>query len=203
VFYNLQSLHQAVLLAIDTNIKKALELSISIISVDKVSKLQSDKASVVQQSKKPLKTSETTNNNTSNQNESYNQTKVALMEIAHSWALSVFELAMQVLVLQKVLSKKEDPISHKRFADILATSIPSSVSANNVVYDKNGRSITTNLHLSKNDLVALFWERLALSLHDVFTTKLKQNPNALILLYPHLTKFGSEANDSLEVSILY
>jgi len=165
--------------------------------------LQSDKASVVQQSKKPLKTSETTNNNTSNQNESYNQTKVALMEIAHSWALSVFELAMQVLVLQKVLSKKEDPISHKRFADILATSIPSSVSANNVVYDKNGRSITTNLHLSKNDLVALFWERLALSLHDVFTTKLKQNPNALILLYPHLTKFGSEANDSLEVSILY
>lgn len=203
MFYNLQSLHQAVLLAIDTNIKKALELSISIISVDKVSKLQSDKASVVQQSKKPLKTSETTNNNTSNQNESYNQTKVALMEIAHSWALSVFELAMQVLVLQKVLSKKEDPISHKRFADILATSIPSSVSANNVVYDKNGRSITTNLHLSKNDLVALFWERLALSLHDVFTTKLKQNPNALILLYPHLTKFGSEANDSLEVSILY
>jgi hypothetical protein len=203
VFYNLQSLHQVVLLAIDTNIKKALELSISIISVDKVSKLQSDKASVVQQSKKPLKTSEATNNNTSNQNESYNQTKVALMEIAHSWALSVFELAMQVLVLQKVLSKKEDPISHKRFADILATSIPSSVSANNVVYDKNGRSITTNLHLSKNDLVALFWERLALSLHDVFTTKLKQNPNALILLYPHLTKFGSEANDSLEVSILY
>ena len=203
MFYNLQSLHQVVLLAIDTNIKKALELSISIISVDKVSKLQSDKASVVQQSKKPLKTSEATNNNTSNQNESYNQTKVALMEIAHSWALSVFELAMQVLVLQKVLSKKEDPISHKRFADILATSIPSSVSANNVVYDKNGRSITTNLHLSKNDLVALFWERLALSLHDVFTTKLKQNPNALILLYPHLTKFGSEANDSLEVSILY
>ena len=180
-----------------------MELSISIINVDKVSKLHSEKATGVFSGQQIKKTSKTTfeTTNVSNQNESYNQTKVALMEIAHSWALSVFELAMQVLVLQKVLSKKEDPISHKRFADILATSIPVS-STNNVTYDKNGRSITTNIHLSNNDLVTLFWEKLALSLHDVFATKLKQHPNALILLYPHLTKFGSEANDSLDVSVL-
>ena len=199
----MQSLPEAVLLAIDTNIKKALEMSTSIINVDKVSKLHSEKTGGSQQNKKATKTSEAI---VSTQNESYNQTKVALMEIAHSWASSVFELAMQVLVLQKVLSKKEDPISHKRFADILALSsslVPvSSATSNAIMHDKSGRSITTNLHLSNNDLVALFRERLALSLHDVFATKLKQNSNALTLLYPYLTKFGSEANDSLEVSVL-
>lgn len=186
IFFNLQSLPEVVLLAVDTNIKKALELSTNIINVDKISKLTSDKTGNVigQQSKKASI-------------ESSNQTKVAVMEIAHSWASSIYELALQILVLQKVLSKKEDPISHKRFADVLAISIPSSTSNSNA--DKS-RSTSANLYLFSNNLVTLFWERLAVSMHDVLITKLKQHTSASILLYPHLTKFGTEANESLEVS---
>lgn len=171
-------------------------MSVSIINLDKVSKAQNEKQTIStlgQQSRKPAKVSEA---NSSIQSETYNQTKVALMEIAHSWASAVFELAMQILVLQKVLLKKEDPISHMRFADILA-SIPITTN------EKSGRSFNTNLHLSSIDLLALFRERLAASLQDVFFSKLKQHPNASILLYPHLTKFGSEANESLEVSELF
>ena len=111
--------------------------------------------------------------------------KLVMKETAHSWASAVYDQAIKIHVLQKVLIKKEDPSTHKRFIEVLRQTVGNSTNQ-------------TNIFMSKGELVSLFWSRFASSLQDICIEKLKYNSTTTVLLYPYLRKAGIEAFYSIE-----
>lgn len=107
--------------------------------------------------------------------------RLVLRELSHTWASKVYDNAMKIHVLQKVIAKKEDPTTHKRFAEVMK-----SLSSANPL-------------LALGRLVELFWERLAPSLQDVAAEKIRDNAIVATSLYPNLRKVATEVVESLKV----
>ena len=87
---------------------------------------------------------------------------------------------MQINVLQRVIAKKEDPTTHKKFSDVLR------------------HTVSNNPSLAVGRLLDVFWERLSVSLQDMAAEKIKTQPAAVARIYPCLRKAAIETLHSLE-----
>jgi len=185
VFFNLQSLPEVVLLAVDATVRQTVELSRGAIDLDGIvaacPELASHTGTRAAAVAAVLGGSAKTGTGTGGP-ASASHVRVALREAAHNWATLVHEQASQIHVLQRVASKKEDPATHKRFIDVLrARSGPGA----------------PNAHLAAGRLLELFWERLAEGLQEVAAEKIKAQPLAANRIYPCLRKAAVEVVDSL------
>lgn len=107
--------------------------------------------------------------------------RVAMREISYNWTSHIHEHAMQINVLHRVISKKEDPTSHKKFSDVMRA------------------TVQNNPSLSACRLLDVFWERLSISLNDMAAEKMKTQPTAGARIYPCLRKAAIEILQSLEL----
>lgn len=184
VFFNLQTLPEVVLLAIDTTVKLTAEVSRSAIDLDGVVAAYPELASAHTGTRAAAVAAVLGGGAKTGQNgpASQSQVRVALREAAHQWASLVHDQAMQIHVLQRVVSKKEDPATHKRFLDVLRV--------------RAGSGAVNHL-LASGRLLDLFWERLNESLQEIATEKVKSQPLASNRIYPHLRKAAVEVVENL------
>jgi len=133
VFFNLESLPEIVLLAIDTTVKQTVELSRGAIDLDALVAVHTELATAtgsgssatglagtlasraVQKKGGPGAAAGVSSAALPNST----QLRVAMREVAHQWGSLVSEQAMQIHVLQRVVAKKEDPNTHVKFVDVL------------------------------------------------------------------------------------
>lgn len=190
VFFNLQSLPEVILLAIDATVRQTVDISRTSIDLDAVVAAYPELASVHTATRAAAVAAVLggAGPRASTGPASSSQVRVALREVAHQWASAVHEQAMQIHVLQRVVSKKEDPTTHKRFLEVLRVRVGA------------GASVTTgNQSLAAGRLLDLFWERLKDSLQEMATEKIKTQPIASNRIYPYLHRAAVEIVQNLAV----
>ena len=211
MFFNLQSLPEIVLLAIDATIRTTIDLSRDTLDLNALVLVHSDlvsttvggvvngvtnrsavQAALVSASSisslalsqsQQKKSANSLHNATISQQNLPNsyQVRTALKEMAREWGSIVSDQAMQIHVLQRVMAKKEDPSTHVKFTDVLES------------------AQQFNPSLGANRLLDLFWDRLQSSLQDIAAEKLKSQPVAACRLYPFLRKVAVDSVQNLEV----
>ena len=110
----------------------------------------------------------------------------AIREVAHEWTSLVHEMALQIHVLQRVVAKKEDPATHEKFTTVLQRLGTGNSSGNN--NHAHQQQQTTNSLLSRGLLLELFWHRLADSLQEVATEKVRAHSAASTRAYPYIRR---------------
>jgi len=186
VFYNLNCLPDIVLVAIDTTIRSFVEATVASLDLDSLfnahnelinstsgapaQNVSTSMGSLVAATTKPVKKSQS----------NFAQMRVAMREISYNWTSHIHEHAMQINVLQRVISKKEDPTTHKKFSDVLR------------------HTVSNNPSLASGRLLDVFWERLCTSLQDMANEKVKSQSAAAARIYPCLRKAALETLSSLE-----
>lgn len=180
VFYNLNCLPEIILLAIDFTVRSFIEATQSAIDLDALASSHSELinsvsgipgASAVTATLKPAKKSQS----------NFAQMRVAMREMSYMWTSHIHEHAMQINVLQRVVAKKEDPSTHKKFSEVLR------------------QKVTNNSSLQAGRLLDVFWERLSMSLQDLSSEKIKTNAVAAARIYPCLRKAAIETLHNLEL----
>lgn len=218
IFFNLQTLPEAMLMVMDNKLKAAVEATLRILDLESLSRNNSDllktnplnpigigglifkKPSVDSFSMNTMTTSTAKISNTKQNQTQHHaiQFELLLKTISQSWSSSICENVLQIYSLQKVLHKKVDTATHRRFTDILSTFDTSTVLQN----DELGKIWLSNLnhkdYFKKCDLVPLFLEKLSSSIHDAIAEKARHYPVAAVLLFPYLHKSGIEAFSSFQ-----
>lgn len=175
IFFNLQSLSEIIMYALDAIIKQIVDASNTLLDFDGLTNAHPD---IFQPSGNRSKS------NISDASTSTTpQLRVAMREVAHMWSTKVLDLVMQVHVLSRVINKKEDPVTHKKLLEILEAS-PLFQRINSA----NG---------SNNKLFTIFWDRLAATLVDTIATKLKRNPIVSVRMYPYLRNASTDVLDNI------
>ena len=190
VFFNLQSLPEVILLAIDATVRQTVDISRASIDLDAVVAAYPELASVHTATRAAAVAAVLggAGPRAGQGPASSSQVRVSLREVAHQWASAVHEQAMQIHVLQRVVSKKEDPTTHRRFLEVLRVRVG------------NGAAATTgNQSLAAGRLLDLFWERLKDSLQEMATEKIKTQPIASNRIYPYLHRAAVEIVQNLAV----
>lgn len=111
-------------------------------------------------------------------------------ELALRWANAVSEATLQIAALQRVLSMKSDPVSRKKFLQVVAASgevphqfVPAQKYLEQFVY--SNMSMQQQLHI-----LNLFWTQMCLSLGNRLSRLLKYENGKLVdevaALYPAL-----------------
>lgn len=205
VFYNLESLPEVILLAIDSAVHRTVESSRSALDIESIQILLHEAPGTGSMggiiagappsaSKKPLATSHSVSGGAGSSSTAA-QVRIAVREMAHVWSSMIHEMAMQVHVLQRVVAKKEDPTTHEKFLSVLQNAQPLHAQTHNSSSNASTRS-TMSL-LSKGLLLDLFWLRLAESLHDVAADKVKHFAVASSRAYPYVRKAAVEILQNL------
>ena len=134
-------------------------------------------------------------------------TFVSVRELANTLIAAIYEQSLEIYALQKVLIKKEDSATHKKFIDVLVESVSQLGGAGSKQYFQDTSNSSeadkkylekTKYYFSRKNVVALFWDHLNSFLVDIAHEKLKQNAQVCIDLLPHLLKFSEET----EIAIL-
>ena len=107
------------------------------------------------------------------------QQRVAMRELAHVWAMQIHDKALQINALQRVVSKKEDPTTNRKFSSVLLD------------------CSSDNEHLRNCELLDLFWEYLARDMQGLAAELLKANPIAASRVYPSLRRMSSDIMHSI------
>jgi hypothetical protein len=196
VFFNLESLPEIVLLAVHTTVRRTVDLSAEALDLDTLVAANPELATSA-----AVPTGSLALGSTSKRAAAAAaahaapmafpvspQLRVALREAAHQWSALVFDQAMQIHVLQRVVAKKEDPTSHVRFIDVLRA-----------VGNSSGSGSGATALLASGKLLELFWSQLCLGLQDVAADKLKSQPLAASRIYPFLRKAAVDIVDNLKV----
>jgi len=117
------------------------------------------------------------------------QVRNAIREVAHEWTSLVHEMALQIHVLQRVVAKKEDPSTHEKFTAVLQRlGTGANCNSNNAPHSQQHQQQTTNSLLSRGLLLELFWHRLADSLQEVATEKVRAHSAASTRAYPYIRR---------------
>jgi hypothetical protein len=178
------------MVVVDSKVRKVMEITESFLNLDTlVLNYPELKKSTIDEtfvnsglgSKKPSKEGKTAMNFQS-------RSKLALNEICYTWASALYEQAQQIILMQKIIAKKEDSSTHQKFLHEIAKY--------KTVYRYD---IKSSEWLTKGDFLSLFWEHLSEPLQDCFIGKIKHQPYAVAALYPHLHKLATELNDTLMV----
>eukprot|EP00981_Chlorochromonas_danica_P014289 scaffold7730_cov173-Ochromonas_danica.AAC.4 len=197
VFYNLDSLPEVIIAVIDQMTKVTLEGARDSLDLTPLQALYADYMNRASTSATTTATTTTTGSTNSSMGGSGSSTtnnligsgssqqgvvsivqlRIAIRELAHSWSTIIYDHATQILVFQRVVQKKEDPTSHRRFIDVLkAASFTNSSLA----------------VLQQGQLLALFWQRLSMGLMDISHEKLKNQPTVACRIYPYLRRAAME-----------
>ena len=211
VFFNLQSLPEIVLLAIDTTVKQTVEISRVAIDLDTLVAAHAELTTATATSsggggigaglagtlsnravQKKNVTAGASSAVSSAALPNSSQLRVAMREMAHQWGSLVSEQAMQIHVLQRVVAKKEDPNSHVKFVDILRN-VHTGTLGGAGAGAAGGHSRLQ--YLSTGRLLELFWHRLQNALPDIATEKLRAQPLAASRIYPYLRKAAVAAEN--------
>ena len=201
IFFNLNSLPEIVLLAIDTAVRSTSDVSGASIDLDMLVSISNELAAPDLTSEKssptrvgmrssssssalsaPPSSGRKGSQDTSTTARQTSQLRVAMRELSHLWSSKLFEQALQIHVLQRVVAKKEDPSTHVRFVDVLRSS------------DCGGLASS----LSSGNLMDLFYSRLVVSLQDVVNEKIKSFPLAAARVYPSLRKAAADVTYELK-----
>eukprot|EP01038_Epipyxis_sp_PR26KG_P011157 gene11157-14969_t len=189
VFYNLESLPEVILMVIDHIVKQTVELSRDALDFETLdSQIQTELLSssnapvnVIPQSASKRPTANPP------QPLTLPQLRLAIRELAHLWSSSVYDKTIQVQVLQRVISKKEDPTTNEKFIDVLKKLS---------LLSNNNNNITS--FLSQGNIIDLYWERLSISLQDIASDKLRNYPNAASRSYPYIRKAGFDILENIK-----
>lgn len=197
IFFNLHSLPEIVLLAVDSAVRATVDISGASIDLDMIvsiapdlaaAELASDKSAATPMRGAPAaRTAPPSTGKKGAQDASAiarqaSQLRVAMRELSHLWSTKLFEQALQIHVLQRVIAKKEDPSTHVRFIEVLRSS----------------DALGPTSDLSTGNLVELFYSRLVVSLQDVISEKIKRYPLAAARVYPSLRKAAADVATELK-----
>lgn len=209
VFFNLHSLPPTLLLAIDTVIKSTIEASQACLDLELLIAAHPDLGGQGKAGTSARATSGSTSRGLVGRGGGNAagaglttlpispQLRVTMREVAHMWSTQVLEHAMQIQVLQRVVLKKEDPATHKRFVDVLSAQV-AAASASNSSSSSSSPLPTSHPALASGRLLQLYWDRLASPLQDLLATKLKAYPLPSVRLYPYLRQACVEINQTLK-----
>ena len=195
IFYNLNSLPEILIYAIDNTVRRAIELSNAALDFEGLvssysilsTKNSANPGGLGGDSGRNQQARVAGSNlaNVISAEATSPQMRMSMKEVAHLWSTQILENAMQIHILQWVILNKEDPSTHKRFISLLSQII-SAPGANN-----------SNKLLSSGKLIDLFWSRLAVALDDFMSTKIKSYPIAVVRMFPILRKGLNDAVLSL------
>jgi hypothetical protein len=213
IYFNLQSLPEIVLLAVDHTVRQTVELSKELIDLESIAKTFPDLSAIGADGKPntnpgvlALIASGTAAGGAGGKKGGSSggvlhgflckgtemirlltggNLRLAIRDMAHNWSSVVFEQAMQIQALQKVLAKKEDPTTHKTFISVLRSS-----GATGTV----GSSL-----LAGGKILDLYWERLTEAMQEIVSDKLRVQPYVAIAVYPHLRKAAVDLVDNLQL----
>lgn len=213
VFFNLDSLPEILLLTVDQTVRLAADASKDALQLDVLAGVFHDyvhkqggttaagaPASATKRSVSTTALSTSASSTSAVQPVTLSQLRLAMREITHAWSTVIFERATQMLILQRVIAKKEDPLTHVKFRDVLrekaatATTITSS-STEGGGHQTSGTETTTASAtlLANGQIVALFWQRLSNALHDICAEKLRHHPAEVVCrLYPYLRRAAQD-----------
>ena len=194
VFFNLQSLSQVVLMAIDATVKDTIELCAASLNFDLITEGGNSSGSTkVSTSTKLRRNMSNGGSDTLLSNSS--QLRVAMREMCHNWAGVVQEQAVKVHVLQRVIAKKEDPSTHKKFMTVLFRDMASA----STIGQLKDQNITYSPKSEYFSLLELYWKRLSSSLQDVLFSKIKHHPVSAPRIYPNLRRAAVEVYEAFKV----
>lgn len=186
IFFNLHSLPEIVLLAVDNAVRATADVSCASIDLDIMVSIAPDLGAAEVVSDKLLVTPASSGKkgvlDAASASRQASQLRVAMRELSHLWSSKLFEQALQIHVLQRVIAKKEDPSTHMRFVEVLRSS------------DTLGESSD----LTSGNLIDLFYNRLVVSLQDVISEKIKRYPLAAARVYPSLRKAAADVSSELK-----
>jgi hypothetical protein len=205
VFFNLESLPEILLISVDQTVRMAAEASKDALQFDVLSSTYHDyvhkqggtnsggllpsSAAKRNVSSSALSTAAATAS-TQNQAVTLSQLRIAMREITHAWSTVIFERATQILILQRVVAKKEDPITHIKFRDVLRERASHALSSNG---NDGEDTISSASYLAQGQIVALFWQRLSVALHDICSEKLRHYPAEVVCrMYPYLRRAAQD-----------
>eukprot|EP01031_Cornospumella_fuschlensis_P036913 gene36913-44784_t len=201
VFFNFSSLSEVLVSVVDEVVKDTLEKTESLLDLSTLQAMYLDflhkgggqsgggasSATPLSSSKKPASSSTSLSSLQGDKSTSaagtgtgggglvsLTQLRIAMRETVHSWSSAVYESSVKVIVVQRVLAKKETP-QGGRLADMV---IFPGMTAGSSGGGVGGHS----------PLLSLFWQRLSLGLVDIFTSKLKVYPHISVRLYPYLRR---------------
>jgi hypothetical protein len=210
VFYNLEILPEINLLIIDHLVKKTIESSQALLNFQQLQLLYNDYINKgsgslgssnasnsnlsASASKRNLLSTSTSNlssvgNAGNNGNVTISQLRIAMRELSHIWSSMIYDKATQVVVFQRVLWKKEDPISHEKFLNVLKQKVTSGTFRGKSNANNNDLAYS---YLSNGQLLSLFWHRLSQSLQDICVEKIRENPTITSRSYLCLRKALAE-----------
>lgn len=215
VFFNLDSLPEILLLTVDQTVRLAADASKDALQLDMLASVYHDyvhKQGGTNPSGAPASATKrtvsstalsTSTSSTSAQPVTLSQLRLAMREITHAWSTIIFERATQMLILQRVIAKKEDPLSHVKFRDVLrekATAATTATTTSSLSTDGSHSSsgggtdaATSATLLANGQIVALFWQRLSTALHDICAEKLRHHPAEVVCrLYPYLRRAAQD-----------
>lgn len=99
---------------------------------------------------------------------SLTQLRIAMRETVHSWSSTLYESSVKIIVVQRVLAKKDTPQGGRLGETVSFPGVASGC--------------------AQGPLLTLFWQRLSLGLVDIFNSKLKLYPQVSVRLYPYLRR---------------
>lgn len=193
VFYNLDSLPEIVMMAIDQNVKLTLESARDVLDLTHLASLHTDYTNKITGALPVASLSTKSNASTTAGSGSAApsasggvtivQLRIAIRELAHAWSSVIYDRATQVMVFQRVVQKKEDPASHEKFLDVLKRSKAAGPGA--------------GAFLQSGQLLQLFWLRLSAGLMDVCHEKLKSHASIAARVYPYLRRAAIDVVDNV------
>lgn len=207
VFFNLDSLPEILLLTVDQTVRLAADASKDALQLDVLAGVFHDYVhkqggnnaagappSATKRSVSTTALSTSTSSTSAAQPVTLSQLRLAMREITHAWSTVIFERATQMLILQRVIAKKEDPLTHVKFRDVLREKA-ATAKAEGGSHQTNGTETTTASAalLANGQIVALFWQRLSNALHDICAEKLRHHPAEVVCrLYPYLRRAAQD-----------
>jgi hypothetical protein len=221
IFFNLQSLPDTIVYAVDAHIHQAVELSRGSIDVEEITRNFPDlvgggpgagggsrgvgsgsRTAAALAAVANMGTKSSSGNSRGGKSssaagdraQSEVMLRAALKESAAVWAEGIRGHAMQVLVLQRVLCKMEDASTHVRFTMSVARCVGSG-RCDSLIASRSELS-----HLSHGNLLTLFFARLQAPFGDMAAEKARQYSGASIRLYPYLRLEAVEAANALSAS---
>ena len=184
VFFQLGSLPEAVLLAIDHTVRLVADVLKEVVDVSALAHPgeTGSARTAVSTKRNPVRLSHA--GGARKETEQHVLSAAAVREVASNFDGVLFDYSQRLLGVQQALAQKEDPASRTTYLEVLRSQpLPSPFARH------------------RGGLVRVFWERLAVSLQEVFQEKLRAQPGVTVRLYPSLRRVAAEVTESVEVAL--
>ena len=185
VFFQLGSLPEVVLMAADHTVRLVADVLKEVVDVNALASGQGEAGSTkAGTAAKKSSVRLGPSGGTRKEIEHLTLTASAVREVASNFDGILFDYSQRLLGVQQLLAQKEDPATRTTYLEVLLRQpLPSPFARH------------------RGSLVRVFWERLALSLQEVFLEKLRSQPAVTLRLYPSLRRVAVEVTESVEAAM--